>query len=80
MYLRGVSRREKLARIRDRRRTALGLGASVFLLNFVPLLGSVLLTASVVGAVLLFRDLTDVPRAESSISAAAEPQADAEPE
>jgi CysZ protein len=56
--LRGYRRAEKLAFCRRHRAHTLGLGAAVFLVSLVPVLGSVLLTTAAVGAVLLHRRLT----------------------
>jgi CysZ protein len=42
------------------REQTLGLGACVFLFGFVPILGAVLMTTAVVGAVLMHRDLEPV--------------------
>lgn len=57
MALRGMRRKEKLAFARSNRSSTLGLGAAVFFFNFVPVVGSIVLTTAVVGAVLLHRDL-----------------------
>jgi CysZ protein len=61
--LRGRRRAEKLAFARRHRGQTLGLGAAVLLFNFVPLLGPVLLTTAVAGAVLLHRELEKAPTA-----------------
>jgi CysZ protein len=55
--LRGRRRAEKAAFARRHRSQTLGLGAAALLLNFVPLLGPVLLTTAVAGSVLLHREL-----------------------
>lgn len=54
LALRGKRRSEKLAFIRGHRAHTLGLGTSVLLFNFVPIVGSVVLTTAAVGAVLLY--------------------------
>jgi uncharacterized protein involved in cysteine biosynthesis len=63
LALRGRPVADKREFFRRNRVHVLGLGASVLLLNFVPLLGAVLLTTAVTGAVLLHEKLTlDSPR------------------
>jgi CysZ protein len=63
--LRARGRRGQRSFARRHRGQTLGLGASVMLITFVPLLNSVLLTTAAVGAVLLYRRLeaaaTDAP-------------------
>jgi uncharacterized protein involved in cysteine biosynthesis len=61
--LRGRRRAEKLAFARRHRGQTLGLGAAALVLNFVPLLGPVLLTTAVAGSVLLLRELEKAPAA-----------------
>ena len=61
LALRGKRRQEKKDFIRRNRDYAMGLGAAVFLANFIPLVGSVLLATAVVGAVLLHRRLESAP-------------------
>lgn len=55
--LRGRKRLEKLAILKRWRSQSIGLGATVLAGTLVPVLGSILLTMSVVGAVLLHRRL-----------------------
>jgi uncharacterized protein involved in cysteine biosynthesis len=63
LSLRGRPAAEKREFFRQNRMQVLGLGASVLLLNFVPLLGAVLSTTAVTGAVLLHQQLAlDSPR------------------
>lgn len=57
MALRGLRRDEQRQVLRQHRPQVLGLGASVLLFNLIPLVGSVLVTTAVVGAVLLHRRL-----------------------
>ena len=57
LALRGQRRTEKKEFVRRNRYDTLGLGAAVFLANFIPIVGAVLLAAAVVGAVLLHRRL-----------------------
>lgn len=61
MDLRGMRRQEKIALAKANRPQTLGLGATVFVFNFIPVLGSVVLTTAVVGAVLLHRNLRPAP-------------------
>jgi uncharacterized protein involved in cysteine biosynthesis len=61
--LRGRRRAEKVAFARGHRGQTLGLGAAALVLNFVPLLGPVLLTTAVAGSVLLYRELEKAPAA-----------------
>ncbi len=62
MALRGMRRQEKKDFVRKNRFHTLGLGAAVFLGNFIPVLGAVLLAAAVVGAVILHRRLEGHPQ------------------
>jgi len=57
MALRATTRKEKIRFARANRPYTLGLGTIVSFFNFIPLLGSVILTTAVVGAVLLHRRL-----------------------
>jgi uncharacterized protein involved in cysteine biosynthesis len=57
LALRGWRRVEKLSFFRRHRTHILGLGASVLLLNFLPIVGAVALTTAVTGAVLSHRKL-----------------------
>jgi CysZ protein len=63
MELRGMRRHEKLARARAHRWETIGLGSAVFLLNFIPVVGSVFLATAATGAVLLHRDWIGHPPA-----------------
>lgn len=58
LALRGMRRREKWQFARAHRGHTLGLGAIVLLLNFIPVLGSVLLASAAVGSVLLYRRIS----------------------
>ena len=66
LALRGKRRHEKKDFIRRNRYYTLGLGAAVFLANFIPLVGAVLLATAVVGAVLLHRRLEATPDVASA--------------
>jgi len=57
--LRARGRRVQRTFARRHRSTTLGLGSSVMLLTFVPLLSPVLLTTAATGAVLLYRKLEE---------------------
>ncbi|MBW3599725.1 MAG: EI24 domain-containing protein [Planctomycetes bacterium] len=57
LAMRGMRRREKSRYCLDRLPHTLGLGATVFVMSFVPIIGSVFLTTAAVGAVLLHRRL-----------------------
>ena len=57
LALRGMRREDKRNFARDHRAQTLGLGSAVFVLSFIPIVGSVLLTTAVAGAVLLHRKL-----------------------
>jgi CysZ protein len=59
MALRGQRRKDKRAFARQHRPQVLGLGLIVFLFNFIPILGSVMLTTAATGAVLLHRQLIE---------------------
>lgn len=59
LALRGMRRREKRAFARKHRPQVLGLGTTVFLMNFIPIFGSVFLTTAAAGAVLLHKRLRD---------------------
>jgi uncharacterized protein involved in cysteine biosynthesis len=55
LALRGMRRTDKLEHCRQRRPYILGLGSTVFIMEFVPILSAILLTTAVIGAVLLQR-------------------------
>jgi len=57
LSLRGQTRRQRNQFARQFRGQTIGLGAVVLLMTFVPILGSIVLTTAVVGAVLLHRRL-----------------------
>jgi CysZ protein len=57
LALRGKRRNDKWEFLRQHRMQGLGLGFAVLLLNFLPVLGAVVLTTAVTGAVLLHRTL-----------------------
>ena len=57
--LRARGRRVQRQFARRHRSATLGLGSSVMLLTFVPLLSPVLLTTAATGAVLLYRKLEE---------------------
>lgn len=57
LSLRGKPRRERQTFARQFRGQTLGLGAAALLMTFVPIIGSVALTAAAVGSVLLCRRL-----------------------
>jgi CysZ protein len=78
LALRGKRRDEKKQFIRRHRYYTLGLGAAVFLANFIPVVGAVLLATAVVGAVLLHRRL-EAPPAIASAAAPAPPPSTANP-
>ncbi|MCD4727515.1 MAG: EI24 domain-containing protein [Pirellulales bacterium] len=59
LSLRGLRRSEKLAFARRRRPYTLGLGTSVAVLAFVPIINAVFLTTAVTGAVLLHKRLAE---------------------
>jgi uncharacterized protein involved in cysteine biosynthesis len=61
LTLRGMRRTEKRAFAREHRPRVLGMGAAVFLMNMIPLVGGVFLTTAAVGAVLLHRKLKEPP-------------------
>jgi CysZ protein len=64
LSLRGWRRADKRAFTHRHRPHTLGVGAAVFLFNFVPVVGSVVQSTAVAGAVLLHRRLVDaVPAA-----------------
>ncbi len=60
LSLRGLDRAQKKAFVKAHRGHTLGMGAAVMALMTVPVLGAVLLTSAVAGAVLLHRKLIDV--------------------
>ena len=57
LALRGMRRADKRAFAKKFRPQVMGLGAVVFALNFVPVVGNVLLTTAAIGAVLLHQRL-----------------------
>ena len=57
LALRGLRLKEKRAFVRHHRAHALGLGAVVAAVTFIPILGSILLTTATTGAVILHRRL-----------------------
>lgn len=57
LSLRGWPRPQKHQFARQHWPATIGLGVVVLLANFVPILGGILLTTAVVGAVLMYRDL-----------------------
>jgi CysZ protein len=59
LALRGHRRSAKRAFCRRHRPETLGLGATVLLMNFIPLVGSVFLTTAAAGAVLLHKRLRE---------------------
>ncbi len=59
LALRGLRRREKLAFARRRRFHTLGLGTSVAILAFLPIINAVFLTTAVAGAVLLHKRIAE---------------------
>lgn len=60
LALRGMRRADKRAFARRHRPQTLGLGATVLLMNFIPIVGSVFLTTAAAGAVLLHRRLREM--------------------
>lgn len=58
LALRGVRRRAQFAFGHRHRMHTIGLGAAVFALEFIPIIGAVLLTTAAVGAVLLHRRIS----------------------
>ena len=66
LSLRGIRRADKVAFVRHYRPHTLGLGAAVFLLEFLPIINSVLLTTAVIGAVIVNRRLESQPREEAT--------------
>jgi uncharacterized protein involved in cysteine biosynthesis len=67
LALRGVRRRGQFAFGHCCRMHTLGLGASIFVFEFIPVIGAVFLTTSTVGAVLLHRQLA-IPETNNSES------------
>jgi CysZ protein len=59
LALRGIRRKEKRAFARKHRPETLGLGATVLLMNFLPLVGPIFLTTAAAGAVLLHKRLRE---------------------
>jgi CysZ protein len=59
LALRGLRRADKRAFARRHRPQTLGLGATVLLMNFIPIVGSVFLTTAAAGAVLLHKRLRE---------------------
>lgn len=64
LELRAMKRKEKWAFARRHRAHTVGLGLTVLVFNFVPILGSVMLTTAATGAVLLHRKLVEREEAE----------------
>jgi uncharacterized protein involved in cysteine biosynthesis len=62
LALRGWRREEKWAFAKRHRWHTAGLGSAVLLCNFVPILGSVMLSSAATGAVLLHRRLQELDR------------------
>jgi CysZ protein len=60
LSLRGLDRAQKQAFVKAHRGHTLGIGAAVMTLMTVPVLGTVLLTSAVAGAVLLHRRLIEI--------------------
>ena len=69
LSLRGKRRADKIAVARRFRPYTLGLGSAVFLLEFLPIINSVLLTTAVIGAVTINRRLESHPGQEVTNSA-----------
>ncbi|QGJ72331.1 Hypothetical protein PBC10988_40490 [Planctomycetales bacterium 10988] len=58
--LKGFDDEQKKEWAKSYRGQLLGLGASVFFLNFIPFVGSLMLTCAVIGSVLLYDDLEGI--------------------
>jgi uncharacterized protein involved in cysteine biosynthesis len=65
MSLRGMPRKSRRAFARQHRPKVLGLGATVFCLGLIPIVGSVFLTTAAVGSVLMYHKLP-APGAEQT--------------
>ena len=65
LALRGLRHAEKRAFCNRHRPQVLGLGATVLLMNFVPLAGSIFLTTAAAGSVLLHRRLREIEAASA---------------
>jgi uncharacterized protein involved in cysteine biosynthesis len=70
MSLRGMRRADKLAACRARRAETVGLGAAVFLLSLVPVVGSVGLATAATGSVLMYQRWRDADAAPDASSPA----------
>jgi uncharacterized protein involved in cysteine biosynthesis len=66
MSLRGMRRADKLAVCRAHRAETVGLGTAVFLLNLVPVVGSVGLATAATGSVLAYQRWRDAGTAPSA--------------
>ena len=73
LSLRGLRRSEKLAFARRRRLHTLGLGTSVAVLAFVPVVNAVFLTTAVTGAVLLHKRIAESETTSAAASQPSEP-------
>ena len=62
MALRGMRRKEQRAVAKRHRPATLGLGSTVLATALIPVVGAVLLTTAVVGAVLLYHQLHSFPK------------------
>lgn len=80
LAVRGQDRDALKVFTRRHRATTLGLGLATLLISLVPILSSVLLTTSVVGAVLLRRRLSGEPLGAPPVLGVIEPAADAIPD
>jgi uncharacterized protein involved in cysteine biosynthesis len=58
LTLRGRRREQRLIFAKEHRTTTLGFGSSLFIIEWMPIVSSVLLPSAVVGSVLLHRELT----------------------
>jgi uncharacterized protein involved in cysteine biosynthesis len=65
MALRGMRRAEKRAFAKRYRSQVLGLGTLVFVMNFVPIIGNVLLTTAAIGAVLMLQRIRETEAKEN---------------
>ncbi len=72
LSLRGIRRADKCAFVRRHRAHTLGLGSAVVLLEFLPIINSVLLTTAVIGAVIVNRRLESQPREDATFRDALE--------
>jgi uncharacterized protein involved in cysteine biosynthesis len=67
MSLRGMPRKARRAFARQHRPKVLGLGATVFCLGLIPIVGSVFLTTAAVGSVLMYHKLPPPVAEEQSV-------------